>query len=236
MKALNIILGVLLAAVGIFALANAGLSFVSMAFPIGIILVLVGLFESLGYKTADDDEEDRHWVLIDGITTVVLGVVVITGQLAADVAVIPVFGMWAMISGIRNLVIMTQVKKKEEKDRDFYWDLVVSILNLVVGLYCFFNFKLFNLAVLALIGVIFVIQGVNVIKIGTEMKYKKPDLIKTKDEMVEEAEEKALKARKEAREAVKRAREAKRAIKEAEEAKTFEEIINQPIGDDNVEI
>ena len=148
MRILTIIVGALLTILGVFSVANAGLSFLSLAFPIGVVLIIVGMVECFAYKRTVEDEENRHWVLIEGLTTFILGVVVLTGQLAADIAVPVVFGMWSMISGIRGFVIVTQVVEKKEKDIDFYWTVVVSALNLIVGVYTFFNLMLFHLSCL----------------------------------------------------------------------------------------
>ena len=128
MRILTIIVGALLTILGVFSVANAGLSFLSLAFPIGVVLIIVGMVECFAYKRTVEDEGNRHWVLIEGLTTFILGVVVLTGQLAADIAVPVVFGMWSMISGIRGFVIVTQVVEKKEKDIDFYWTVVVLSL------------------------------------------------------------------------------------------------------------
>ena len=80
-----------------------------------------------------------------------------------------------------------------------------------------------------MLGIIFVIQGINVIKVGFDTTYKKPDLIKTKEELVAEAEKKAEEARAEAKIAVKKARRAKAAIREVEEIKVTYDIFNEPV-------
>lgn len=228
MRILTIIIGALLTIAGFFSLANAGLSFISLAFPIGIILIITGLVECLAYKKTIETPEERHWILIEGLTTFVLGVVVLTGQLAADAAVPVVFGLWSMISGIRGFVVITQQSESKEKDLDFYWTVTVSALNLIVGLYAFFNTALLQLSVLAILGLCFVVQGVDIVKLAVDTPYRKPDLIKTKDEKIADAEEAAEKAHEEARKAVKEARKAHREIKKVvEESKEFEEIINE---------
>ena len=154
-----------------------------------------------------------------------------TGQLAADIAVPVVFGMWSMISGIRGFVIVTQVVDKAEKDIDFYWTVVVSALNLIVGVYTFFNLMLFHLSVLMILGVCFVVQGANVIKIGVDISYTKPDLIKTKEEKIADAEAAAEEAHEEVKKAIKKARQARKGIKKAEASKEFHEMISEPIGE-----
>lgn len=236
MRILTIGVGILLTLLGIFCIANAGLAFISMAFPIGIVLIIVGMVECFSYKKSLENEEEKHWLLIEGMTAFILGIVVLTGQLAADIAVPVVFGMWVMISGIRGLVVLSQIKfdrANQVKDFDYYWDLVTNLLNLIIGLYTFFNNVLYPLSVLAILGLCFIVQGVSVIKVGYDLTYIKPDILKSKDEMKKEAAKAAAEAHKEARRAIRKARHAKRAAKKAEDAKDFEEMVNDTLDEDN---
>lgn len=235
MRIITVIAGILLTFLGVFSIANAGLSFLSLAFPIGIILMLVGLVECFVYKRIRNDVDAGHWVLIDGLTTFILGIVVLTGRLAADIAVPVVFGMWSMISGIRGFSVLAFETDTKEKNIDFYWAFMVSLLNFAIGVYAFFNSSLLHLSVLMILGICFVVQGANIIKIGFDIVYSKPDLIKTKDEKIAEAEEAAKEAKKEMKKAIKKARKAKNAVKAAEEAKEFHEIISEPIGEANTQ-
>lgn len=235
MRIITVIVGALLTLLGVFSIANAGLSFLSLAFPIGICLIIVGMVECFVYKRIREDVDAGHWVLIEGLTTFMLGIVVLTGKLAADIAVPVVFGMWSMISGIRGFTVLAFETDTREKNMDFYWAVGISALNLAVGIYSFFNQSLFHLSVLMILGVCFVVQGANVIKIGTDIVYSKPDLIKTKDERIAEAEEAAREAKREMKRAIREARKARNAVKEAEEIKEFHEIIMEPIGEANTE-
>lgn len=235
MRIITVIAGILLTFLGVFSIANAGLSFLSLAFPIGITLMLVGLVECFVYKRIRNDVDAGHWVLIDGLTTFILGIVVLTGRLAADIAVPVVFGMWSMISGIRGFSVLAFETDTKEKNIDFYWAFMVSLLNFAIGVYAFFNSSLLHLSVLMILGICFVVQGANIIKIGFDIVYSKPDLIKTKDEKIAEAEEAAKEAKKEMKKAIKKARKAKNAVKAAEEAKEFHEIISEPIGGTNTQ-
>lgn len=231
MRIITIAAGILLTLLGVFSIANAGLSFLSLAFPIGVCLIIVGMVECFVYKRIREDVDAGHWVLIEGLTTFILGVVVLTGRLAADIAVPVVFGMWSMISGIRGFTVLAFETDTREKNIDFYWAFCTSALNVAVGIYTFFNGSLLHLSVLMILGICFVVQGAKVIKIGGDIVYSKPDLIKTKDERIAEAEEAAKEAKREMKRAIKKARKARNAVKEAEEIKDFHEIISEPIGD-----
>ncbi len=239
MRIITIIAGALLAILGIFAVANAGLSFLSLAFPIGLGLLIVGIVECFAYKKAVDDEEDKHWILVEGITTLLLGIVVLSGVLAADIAVPAVFGMWSAISGIRGLVItfsMKEAAQREEKDANYYWDLITAVLASLLGLVAFFNTMLFNLSVLSIVGCIITVQAAVVIKISFSIVYKKPELIKSKAQKLREAAEAAEQAKTEMKEAIDKVREAKAVLKEVEEEKEFHEIIAEPVAVEPISI
>ena len=239
MRIITIIAGALLAILGIFAIANGGISFLSLAFPIGLGLLIVGIVECFAYKKAVDDEEDKHWILIEGITTFLLGVVVISGVLAADIAVPVVFGMWSAISGIRGLVVMFSMKDSvdhADKDVNYYWDLLTALLATAFGLAAFFNTMLLNMSVLSIVGYIITVQAAVVIKISFSIAYKKPELIKSKAQKLREAEAAAEQAKEEMKEAINKAREAKAVLKEVEEEKEFHEIIAEPVAVEPINI
>ena len=138
-----------------------------------------------------------------------------------------------MISGIRGLVVLVEVTEVKKKDIDYYWILGVSILNFVVGVYAFFNSVLLHLPVLMILGFCFAVQGANVVKFGLDIPYVKPDILKTKDELVADAEEAAEQAHLDAKAAIKKARMArKKAVNAVTEVKDYEEIVNEPIIED----
>ena len=218
MRIITVAGGILLAGLGIFSVACAGLSFISLAFPIGLGMLIVGMIECFAYRKAVDDEEDKHWILIEGLTTFLIGIVVISGQLAADIAVPLVFGIWSAISGVRGLVVMfSMAEPREEKDVNYYWDLTTALLAFVFGVYAFFNTMLFNISVLTIVGLIITVRAAVVIKISFSIAYKKPELIKTKAQKIREAEAAHEQAKEEMKEAINKAREAKNALKEVEE-------------------
>ncbi len=228
MRTLTMIMGLILGAVGIFLFAEAGVGFLSVAFIVGITLILVGLVLCFSYRSLNRDKEEAvHWVLIEGLTSFLIGLIVLTGYLNADVAVIAVFGLWIMITGIRNMVIAYDSFQQEKFK--FGAGYVLGVVNFVVGVCVFFNLALFSWPVLMLVGLCLCIQGLNVIKIALEIEYKKPDIIKTKEELVAEKEEEVLAKKQEMHESIQAAREAKIALEEAKEASTAEEIIASPI-------
>ena len=211
MRILTMMIGVLFTGAGIYLVANGGLSFMSVAFIVGLIFVVAGIVECLSYSGYRGEDEEKSWILIDGTTTFILGILILMNKLSADAAVPLVLGLWILLSGIRNFVHAWE--KIEEMDYGFYDHLVIGLVNIVLGLYAFFDQDLFDLSTVTLIGVYMIAGGVNIIHIGATIKILKPEFIKTKEEKLEEAAIKAAEAHQAAKEAIKIAKEAKAELK-----------------------
>lgn len=207
---------------GIYLLANGGITFTSVAFVVGLLFVIGGVVECLSYSSYRGDEEDRRWILIDGMTTFLLGGLILLNKLAADAVVPMVLGLWVITTGVRNFV--TAWEDIEQRDRKFYDHMAIGLLNLITGIYVFFDADIFNLATITMVGLCIVVQGFNIFHIGATIIILKPDFIKTKQEMLDEAEAKAAEAQMAAKEAIKAAKEAKAEVKTIEE--TPEELLD----------
>lgn len=205
-------MGVLFIGAGMFMLSSGGgITFTSVAFVLGILFMLAGLLECLSYKSYRGDEGDKTWVLVDGITTFILGFLVIFNKLASDATVPLVLGLWIGVSGIRNLIRAWE--KIEVKDSYFYGHLATGLLNVVAGLYMYFNADLFMLPVAVLVGICMMVQGLNVLMVGSTISVIKSAFIMTKEEMLIKAAAEAERAHIAAKEAIKMAKEAKANVK-----------------------
>ena len=206
MRVLMILAGGITASIGIFCSANAGYPFITVAFIVGLAAIYAGLIEILITYKVSGGAESKHWVRIEGITSVVLGFVFITNQISEDVAVASVFGLWIMLIGLRAL---TRVKDHYEKGSNAYYSvMVLGSITTLMGVYSFFNIALFNIDTLLLIGIMLLLQGFNYVRVAMLMVYKKPELIKTRSERIREAKRRAAEAKKEAKKALVLAKEA----------------------------
>ena len=174
---------------GIYLIANGGIMFMSVAFIIGILFILGGIVECLSYNSYRGDEDDRTWILIDGMTTFLLGGLILLNKLSAYAVVPMVLGLWVITTGVRNFV--TAWENMEKRDRMFYDHLAIGLLNLIAGIYVFFDADIFNLATLTMVGLCIVVQGFNIFHIGAMIIILKPDFLKTKEEILQEAAAKA---------------------------------------------
>lgn len=214
--------GILFLGAGIYLVANEGVTFLSVAFIVGLMFVIAGVVECLSYSSYRGDNVERSWILNDGTTTFVLGVLILLNKISADAVVPMILGLWVLITGIRNFVHAWE--HIEERGNAFYDHLIIGLLNIIFGLYVFFDGEIFNLASITMIGLCMIVQGVNIIHIGATIRVIKPKFIKTKEEMLEEAAAKFEEAHANAKEAIKAAKAAQAELKSVEE--TPEEILD----------
>ena len=222
MRILTMLTGILFLGAGIYLVANEGVTFLSVAFIVGLMFVIAGVVECLSYSSYRGDNVERSWILNDGTTTFVLGVLILLNKISADAVVPMILGLWVLITGIRNFVHAWE--HIEERGNAFYDHLIIGLLNLIFGLYVFFDGEIFNLASITMIGLCMIVQGVNIIHIGATIRVIKPKFIKTKEEMLEEAAAKFEEAHANAKEAIKVAKAAQAELKSVEE--TPEEILD----------
>ncbi|MCQ2547437.1 MAG: DUF308 domain-containing protein [Clostridia bacterium] len=228
MKAITVITGILFAGVGVFSIANAGLPFAALAFIIGIAFIVSGFVLCFSYRRLNSEvAENVHWILMEGLSSLILGIIILTGYLEADLVVLGVIGMWVMISGIRTAVVSFDDYQKDQFK--FNYNFIIGIVELVVGVLSFFNQALLGFSVVAIVGVVMICQGLSIVLSGLMIKYQKPDALKTKEELLEEAKEQVEAARSDAKEALQAVREAKENLSDVENNPSLMEQIDEPI-------
>lgn len=171
MRIVTIISGVLMLLAGVWCFANPGASFLSLAFVLGIVMIIAGVTGATNYFTEKNRNAEGGWVIAESILTFILGCIVLSNQLLVDAMVIIFFGMWLLFSGCLRIVAAFQLRRLEEKT--WHWTLGFGIVASIVGLYAFVNPITFGLSVGLLVGGFFVVQGANVLVVGINMPHKK---------------------------------------------------------------
>ena len=174
MRVITIAMGILLMGTGIWSFANSGVSFLALAFAIGIVMIADGTVEGMTYIYArgGNRKDNNNWILIDSMVSFVLGFLVLSGQLAAEVAVPYVFGMWMLFSGVLRIGIALNIDRSEKK-ANFRWTFGTGIVCVIAGIYGFYNGVLFNVALGELLGIYFVIQAATTLEVGLHMPHAK---------------------------------------------------------------
>ena len=174
MRVITIVMGILLMGTGVWSFANSGVSFLALAFAIGLVMIADGTVEGMTYIYArgGNRQDNNIWMLADSVITLILGIMVLSGQLAAEVAVPYVFGMWMLFSGILRLVVALNINRVKKKS-NFWWTVGTGLVCMLAGIFGFFNSIALNMAVGELLGIFFIIQAITTLEIGFHMPHAK---------------------------------------------------------------
>jgi uncharacterized membrane protein HdeD (DUF308 family) len=164
------IAGVLLLIAGIFCFAHPGEKFLSAAFLLGCAMLIAGTLSTFVYIWYSMKGEISDFIGAEGLLSAILGCLVLFNQLLADAAIPVFFGIWVMFSGIIRAVEAYAGRKSGWLN--LAWLLTLGVLGVAAGLYAFFNTEYFAFSPVMLTGILFVVQGVNVLLVGANLYYK----------------------------------------------------------------
>jgi membrane protein HdeD len=168
-RVFTIAAGVILILTGVFCFANPGATFLSIAFLLGCAMLLSGISEASAYIWISRKKEISNLLLVEGLLSVILGILVLSNQLLADAAIPVFFGMWVMFSGVIRIVEAYSHRKSGRME--LIWLLSLGLLGIAGGLYAFFNTVLFTFSPIMLVGILFVVQGINVLLVGVNLTF-----------------------------------------------------------------
>lgn len=172
MRIITAISSIVLIATSVWCFLHIGATFISLAFLLGVAMVIQAFSEICSFIGALNGLEKTSWIITEAVSTGILGICVLANMLTVD-AVIPIFfGMWIMYSGLLRTVAATRMTIAKEKG----WTstLVLGIMAIGVGVYSFFNSALLAYDNITLVAVIFLLQGANIMALAVNMpgKYK----------------------------------------------------------------
>lgn len=180
MRILTIVSGILMALTGAFCFMNPGQTFLSLAFIIGLVMVLNGLIHTLAYfigRGLHNKGDNNGWILTDALITLLLGILILCNQLVADAAITMVFAVWMFVSGILRIEAATHINK-EKKRSNFRTTMITGVVTLVIGIFGFINPLVIWMTTAVLLGMFLVMQGINIIELGIHMPHEKKSYIK----------------------------------------------------------
>ena len=168
MKIVTIVSGIVLTLAGIWSIALPGVSYASMAFLLGVAMLIHGICEILNCVTEHRSSNASGYIFAEGIFTIILSFIVLGDQLIADVMVPMFFGMWLLMSGLMHIMQALAVRKKGEKN----WKLALGfgILNGIFGCSGLLHSVAAALPLVRLLGCYFLMQGISVIVMGLHVK------------------------------------------------------------------
>lgn len=180
MRILTIIGAILMILTGAICFINPGQTFLALAFIVGMVMVINGVIQTLAYLSGrglHNKGDNNGWILVDGLITLLLGILVLCNQLVAESVIPMVFGMWVLVSGILRIEAATRINK-EKKLTNFKTTMITGVITSLIGLFGFINPLVTFLTTTFLLGFFFVMQGINILELGINMPHEKKSYIK----------------------------------------------------------
>lgn len=163
MRVLAVISSAALILSGVWCFANFGVSFMGMAFIIGLVLVFAGLVGVLVFMKTDFGnrvvKDSLNWFLAETIVFFILGVVILSNRLVGDSAIQFVFGLLILYAGIMRVI--AYLRRIRGAKYSWLFTLGFGILDVLFGVYIFFNFTTMAIPTVIVVGFLLSLCGVN---------------------------------------------------------------------------
>ena len=211
MRTLMLIASVAMIGSGVFCVANGSAAFLTVAFIIGLVYLLMGATEILvGLRADFDVSEKAVSITKDGILMLIFGAVIITGQVTDDTAARILIAAWLAIEGV--LAFSTDRIDLMHITTEERIEFGVNAVMLLFGLYMFFNNVLFGAPATFLIGVGLIILGLRRFMQSFVIEYTRPGFITGNEEKLQEALEEEKRALAKAKEGIREQKNAQRRV------------------------
>ena len=216
MRTVMLIASVAMVASGIFCVANSSAAFISLAFVIGAVFLIMGICEIIIGRRADFERDETAIGLTkDGIRSIIIGLVIISGQVNDDIAAQMIFGLYLAFEGVYSF--RTDWLNVTHVPRDQRVNMTISAFMLVIGIYTLFNTSVFRFPVIMLIGIGLVLIGLRRFAQSFTIEYIRPSFVTGNEEKLREAQEEEKRALAKAKEGIREQKIAQRRIKKIEE-------------------
>lgn len=211
MRTLMMIASIAMTGTGIFCVANASAAFLSVAFVIGLVFMLLGALEMLIGRRADFDVSDVGVSIAkDGLLMLIFGLVILTGQVSDDMSAQMMFALWMLVEGV--LSFRYEWLDIMETDRSHAIGIALCALMFIAGVYMFFNNATLRLSGTLLIGICMIILGLRRFVQSFSIEYSRPSFVTGNEEKLKEAQEDEKRALAKAKEGIREQKNAQRRI------------------------
>jgi uncharacterized membrane protein HdeD (DUF308 family) len=170
MRVFMIVIGVLLTVTGVFCFANLEKAWISFAFVVGVVMLVAGASHVLSYFFERKSRPQVGWVLTEGLLSVALGIIVLLYPFQIDLMITAIFGVWLLISGLLRLTASFDMKGVGFRRAPMALSGLISV---AVGVFGFVHPYLMSMALAAVLGVLFIMQGINSLVSGLTLPSKR---------------------------------------------------------------
>lgn len=158
LKWLGVLGGVAMIIIGSYAIFNPEVTILSITLYIGIVLLVMGIFNIINYFQKRKENMASGWILTDGIVNIVLAIILFSNDFIS-VNIIPlIFSIWILFLGIQRIGLAVDIKKF---NLPYYKILlVIGILAIVFSIITFIKPLIAALAISMIVGITLIFYGV----------------------------------------------------------------------------
>lgn len=163
-RILCIIAGVLLVLSGFYCLSHEGDAVLAAALLLGIMMLVAGAAELCMFGISHGAMSGAGWMLLDGILTVVLGLLLLFNRAFSIVSLPFLFSMWLLFSGVSRFASSFDLKALGV--HGWGWITALGVLLIAAGLCTIWNPLAGLMAIGMTIGFSLILEGVDTIVAG----------------------------------------------------------------------
>ena len=159
--------GVLLAVLGILALASPGITAATLIFWIAMFLFVEGILTLLGVIMAWKEREEKWLHVLEGVLTIILGVIMFRApELALFFAVLYV-GIWSIMSGVARIAMAIQLRKEISGE---FWMALGGAISVLFGILIIAQPGVGAATLMWMLGLFALLVGIILIVFGFKVK------------------------------------------------------------------
>ncbi|MBN1158814.1 MAG: DUF308 domain-containing protein [Bacteroidales bacterium] len=142
---------------GLIALLFPSITLIGLAIYFAIMIILGGLLLILSSVRMRSFKGGRYWQLLEGITGVLLGTVILIRPELSVAVFVAITGIWAMLLGLFFLVIYF---RKQLQEFEQYFFLIAGFISFIFGLLIALNPFKSSRIMMVLIGIYAIAYGI----------------------------------------------------------------------------
>ena len=153
-----LISGIVLIFAGIIALISPESVIVTIAYILGIALLISGIGNIIVYFVLRYNFSGVKWFLADGLITILLALFLFFNHLATAVVIPYIFCMWIIFGGVTKAIAAFEMRSAEMQG--WWWMALIGAIGIIIGIVTLFNPMIATWAIGISLGLFLILQGI----------------------------------------------------------------------------
>lgn len=161
---LYLFLGIISVLIGIFALILPEITFATLVILFAAYMLVDGVFF---IAAAIERSTNRGWYIFIGIVSILAGLFAIINPFAAGLALVYLFGIWALIAGIAAIAMAISLRKRIRGEG---WYIAAGVITAVFAVLILLNPAAGAITLALLFGINALVRGILMISLAMRLR------------------------------------------------------------------